>query len=109
MSSDYDVFRGLDVGKGEHHATGLTSEGTRVHDAALPNTEAGLREVFNQLAQYGRVLIVVDQPPSMTITTPGHTSSGIPPVAGVPLCLITLEPRLCRSEGTDCVVGPGSL
>jgi transposase len=65
MTSGFNVFCGLDVGKDTHHATGLTADGMRVHDAALPNTEAGLRTVFDQLAQHGSVLIVVDQPASI--------------------------------------------
>ncbi|NYH77475.1 hypothetical protein FHR84_000789 [Actinopolyspora biskrensis] len=52
----------MDVGKGEHHVIGLSSEGTRVHDAVPPNTEAGQREVFDRLAQRGQVLVVVDHP-----------------------------------------------
>ena len=30
MSSGFDVFLGLDVGKGKHHAVGLDPGGTRV-------------------------------------------------------------------------------
>ncbi|EQD84472.1 transposase IS110 [Saccharopolyspora erythraea D] len=59
------MFCGLDVGKGAHHATGLAPDATRLHDAALPNTEAGLRKVFDRLARHGQVLVVVDQPASI--------------------------------------------
>lgn len=59
---DSDVFLGLDVGKGEHHAVALAADGTRLHDAALPNSEPKLREVFDRLARHGRLLVVVDQP-----------------------------------------------
>lgn len=62
MTSDYGVFLGLDVGKGEHHAIGLDPAGTRLHDGALPNTEDRLREVFDRLAEHGPILVVVDQP-----------------------------------------------
>lgn len=62
MTSGYGVFLGLDVGKGEHHAIGLDPAGTRLHDAALPNSEARLREVFDRLAAHGPLLVVVDQP-----------------------------------------------
>jgi hypothetical protein len=37
------VFCGLDVGKGEHHATALDPAGKRVHDKKMPNTEPRLR------------------------------------------------------------------
>jgi transposase len=61
-----DVYLGLDVGKGEHHATALTPGGKRVFDKRLPNTEPKLREAFTKLqAKYGTVLVVVDQPASI--------------------------------------------
>jgi transposase len=61
-----DVFLGLDVGKGEHHATALTPSGKTVLDKRLPNTEPKLREIFAKLqAKHGTVLVVVDQPASI--------------------------------------------
>jgi transposase len=65
MSGGYDVFLGLDVGKSEHHATGLAGDGRRLHDAPLPNSEARLRDVFGKLGRHGEVLVVVDQPASI--------------------------------------------
>lgn len=62
MGTSYAVFCGIDVGKSEHHAVGLAVDGTRLYDKALPNDEARLRTVFDRLAAYGPVLIVVDQP-----------------------------------------------
>lgn len=65
-TSDIDVYLGLDVGKGEHHATALTSAGKKAFDKPLPNTEPKLREVFTKLqVKHGTVLIVVDQPASI--------------------------------------------
>ncbi|MFG3229557.1 IS110 family transposase [Kitasatospora sp. NPDC048194] len=65
-TGDIDVYLGLDVGKGEHHATALTPAGKRVFDKRLPNTEPKLREVFGKLqAKHGTVLVVVDQPASI--------------------------------------------
>jgi hypothetical protein len=61
-----DVYLGLDVGKGEHHATALTPAGKKVFDKRLPNTEPKLREVFAKLqVKHGKVLLVVDQPASI--------------------------------------------
>ncbi|MFD5087550.1 IS110 family transposase [Kitasatospora sp. NPDC058406] len=58
-----DLYLGLDVGKGEHHATALTPAGKKVFDKALPNSEPRLRELFTKLqAKHGTVLVVVDQP-----------------------------------------------
>lgn len=59
---DVDVFIGLDVGKGEHHAVALDRTGKRLFDKALPNDEARLRAVLDQLAGHGLILVVVDQP-----------------------------------------------
>ncbi|MQY11085.1 hypothetical protein SRB5_11990 [Streptomyces sp. RB5] len=67
MTNDsIDVYLGLDVGKGEHHATALTPSGKTVLDKRLPNTEPKLREIFAKLqAKHGRVLVIVDQPASI--------------------------------------------
>lgn len=59
------VFCGLDVGKGEHHATALNQTGKRVYDKKLANTEPRLRELFTALIEHGPVLVVVDQPASI--------------------------------------------
>ena len=59
---DVDVFVGLDVGKGEHHAVALDKTGKRLLDKALPNDERRLRAVLGELARQGLVLLVVDQP-----------------------------------------------
>lgn len=59
------VFCGLDVGKGEHHATALDPAGKRLHDKKLANTEPRLRELFTSLTEHGPVLVVVDQPASI--------------------------------------------
>jgi transposase len=61
----YDVYCGLDVGKGDHHAVALDPAGKRLHDAPLPNDERRLRALFHKLASHGRVLVVVDQPASI--------------------------------------------
>ncbi|GAA2281392.1 hypothetical protein GCM10010234_18200 [Streptomyces hawaiiensis] len=48
-TGDIDVFLGLDVGKGEHHATAVTPAGKKAFDKRLPNTEPRLRELFAKL------------------------------------------------------------
>ena len=68
-----DVYLGLDVGKGEHHATALTPAGKKVFDKPLPNNEPKLRELFTKLqAKHGTVLVVVDQPASDRGTAAGR-------------------------------------
>ena len=59
------VFCGLDVGKGEHHATALDRDGHRLHDKALPQHEQALRALFDKLNAHGPVVVVVDQPASI--------------------------------------------
>jgi transposase len=57
-----EVFIGLDVGKGEHHAVALDRAGKKLLDRALPNDEARIREILTELEHRGRILVVVDQP-----------------------------------------------
>ena len=57
-----DIFVGLDVGKGEHHAVALDRAGKKLLDKALPNDEARIQEILAGLEHHGRVLMVVDQP-----------------------------------------------
>jgi len=58
----YAVCCGVDVGKSEHHACALDRSGKRLYDKPLPNDEAALVRVLTELADHGRVLVVVDQP-----------------------------------------------
>ena len=44
-----DVFIGVDVGKGEHHAVALDRAGKVLFDKALPNEEAKLRALIGKL------------------------------------------------------------
>lgn len=84
MDPTYAVFCGIDVGKGEHHATGLDPTGTRLLDKALPNEESKLRAVFAHLAEYGPVLVIVDQPntigalPATVARACGHIVAYLP-------------------------------
>ncbi|KGU59823.1 transposase family protein [Burkholderia pseudomallei MSHR983] len=57
-----DVFVGVDVGKGQHHAVALDRNGKRPYNKAMPNDEAKLRALISELRAHGRLLFVVDQP-----------------------------------------------
>ena len=57
-----EVFVGVDVGKGAHHAVALDRRGKRLLDVALPNDETKLRALIGKLKEHGQVLLVVDQP-----------------------------------------------
>lgn len=77
---EIDVFLGVDVGKGEHHAVALDRTGQKLYDKALPNDEAKMRSVIEQLARHGKILFVVDQPATI----------GALPVAVAQACGVTV-------------------
>lgn len=58
----YDVFCGIDVGKTSHYAVALAPDGQQLCGTDLPQDESRIRCLFKDLARYGRVLVVVDQP-----------------------------------------------
>lgn len=60
--NEVDIFLGVDVGKGEHHAVALDRAGHKLYDKVLPNDEAKMRAVIDKLTAHGTVLFVVDQP-----------------------------------------------
>ena len=61
--TDHQLYLGIDVGKTDHHATGLSTAGSVVHDKPLPQSEPKIRALLQDLATtHGRVLVVVDQP-----------------------------------------------
>jgi transposase len=75
-----DVFIGLDVGKGEHHAVALDRAGKKLLDRALPNDEARIREILAELQGHGQALLVVDQP-----ATIGALPVAVAQAAGMPV------------------------
>ena len=58
----FDVFIGVDVGKGEHHAVAVDRMGKRLFDKALPNDEGRLKALLTELKEHGAMLFIVDQP-----------------------------------------------
>ncbi|MDI9948877.1 IS110 family transposase [Rhodococcus sp. IEGM 1305] len=57
-----EVFLGVDVGKGQHHAVAVSRSGTILFDRTLPNDETRLRELIGTLTHHGPTILVVDQP-----------------------------------------------
>ena len=108
MRDEYGVFLGLDVGKQGHHAVGLNRDGKRLHDAALPNTEAGLRKLFDKLGRHGRILVVVDQPASIgalpvaVARACGHQVAYLPGL--VMRRLADLHPGTAKTDARDAYV-----
>ena len=108
MRDEYGVFLGLDVGKEGHHAVGLNRDGKRLHDAALPNTEAGLRRLFDKLGRHGRILVVVDQPASIGALPVAVARAGGHQVAYLPGLvmrrLADLHPGTAKTDARDAYV-----
>lgn len=108
MADEYGVFLGLDVGKGEHHAVGLDPAGNQLHNAALPNSEPQLAELFDRLAAHGRVLVVVDQPatigalPVAVARSRGHEVAYLPGLAMRRIA--DLYPGNAKTDARDSLV-----
>jgi transposase len=108
VHGDYQVFLGLDVGKDGHHAVALNREGKRLHDAALVNTEAKLRQVIDKLAKHGSVLVVVDQPASIgalpvaVARGSGHQVAYLPGLAMRRIA--DLHPGAAKTDARDAYV-----
>lgn len=61
-TDDIQIFLGLDVGKTDHWACAVTTDGTTIWNKTLPNDETKLTKVYQDLSAKGTVLVVVDQP-----------------------------------------------
>lgn len=106
--SEYAVFVGLDVGKEEHHACGLASDGTRVHDAPLPQSEGKIRALYDRLAARGPVLVVVDQPASigaLAVTIARDAGIDVAYLPGLAMRRIAdLHPGNAKTDARDAYV-----
>ena len=92
-----EVFVGVDVGKGAHHAVALDRKGKRLLDSALPNDESKLRALIGKLKEYGKILLVVDQP---------ATVGALPvAVAGAEGVLVAYLPGLAMRRIADLHAG----
>jgi transposase len=108
VHGDYQVVLGLDVGKDGHHAVALNRAGKRLHDAALVNTEAKLRQVFDKLAKHGSLLVVVDQPASIGALPVAVARAGGHQVAYLPGLamrrIADLHPGAAKTDARDAYV-----
>lgn len=108
-TGDIDVFLGLDVGKGEHHATAVTPADKKAFDKRLPNTEPKLRELFAKLqAKHGTVLVVVDQPASsgaLPLTVARDMGCPVAYLAGLTMRRIAdLYPGEAKTDARDAFI-----
>jgi hypothetical protein len=60
-----EVFCGVEVARETHHAVALDRAGRWLVGRPLPNDETALRNLFMELVERGRLLVVVDQPASI--------------------------------------------
>ncbi len=108
MTIEYTVFCGLDVGKEAHHACALDTSGRRLFDAALPQDEARLRELFARLAEHGPVLVVVDQPNTigaLPIAVARAMGLGVAYLPGLAMRRIAdLHPGTAKTDARDAYV-----
>jgi transposase len=58
---DRAVFLGVDIGKSAHYAVAVDQAGQTVHEQALANEEAGLRDLVHWAAEH-QAAVIVDQP-----------------------------------------------
>ncbi|MFF8196501.1 IS110 family transposase [Streptomyces bobili] len=108
-SDEIGVFLGLDVGKTNHHGHGLTPAGKKVFDKQLPNTEPKLRDVFEKLkAEFGTVLVIVDQPASigaLPLTVARHADCKVAYLPGLSMRRIAdLYPGEAKTDARDAAV-----
>ena len=105
---DYAIYLGLDVGKEEHHACGLSPDGERVHDKALPQDEGKLRALFDKLSRRGRVLVVVDQPATigaLPVTVARDVGVDVAYLPGLAMRRIAdLHPGNAKTDARDAYV-----
>jgi hypothetical protein len=86
----------------------LDPAGKRLHDAELPNAEAGLRRLFDQLARHGRILAVVEQPASIgalpvaVARATGHQIAYLPGL--IMRRLANLHPGTAKTDARDAWV-----
>jgi len=108
MTSEYMVFCGLDVGKETHHACALDPSGRRLFDAALPQDEIRLRELFSRLMEHGPVLVVVDQPNTigaLPIAVARAMGLGVAYLPGLAMRRIAdLHPGSAKTDSSDAYV-----
>jgi len=108
MTTEYAVFCGLDVGKEAHHACALDVTGRRLFDAALPQDEVRLRELFSRLAEHGLVLVVVDQPNTigaLPIAVARAMGLGVAYLPGLAMRRIAdLHPGSAKTDARDAYV-----
>ncbi|MCB0919848.1 MAG: IS110 family transposase [Actinobacteria bacterium] len=108
IESEFAVFCGLEVGKEAHHATALAPDGARLFDAPLPQGEAELRALFAELAEYGPVQVIVDQPNTigaLPVEVARETGCAVAYLPGLAMRrMADLHPGTAKTDARDAYV-----
>lgn len=102
-------FGPLPRGKSAHHGHGLTPAGKKVFDKQLPNSEPKLRAVIGKLAaEFGTVLVIVDQPASigaLPLTVARDAGCKVAYLSGLAMRRIAdLYPGEAKTDAKDAAV-----
>lgn len=67
MEMKYDIYAGVDVGKYDHHICAIDKQSEKkILNRKLTNTEGSIGSALDALCKKGKVLIIVDQPGSLS-------------------------------------------
>ncbi|OLT54311.1 hypothetical protein BJF89_17000 [Corynebacterium sp. CNJ-954] len=98
----------LDVGKTAHHGCALTTAGSRLYARALPEDEASLWAVFDELKAHDSVPLIVYQPNTIGALPVGVARSCDCAVAYLPGLAIhkaaDLYPRQAKTDPRDAFI-----
>lgn len=105
---DVAVFLGIDVGKATHYAVALDRSGTCVLQTELPQDEARIRALLEDLMALGTVLTVVDQPASigaLAVAVARATGTQVAYLPGLAMRrLADLHPGEAKTDTRDALV-----
>lgn len=81
---EVDVLVGLDVGKADHHATGVGLDGERLFVRPVRNEQASIEALIEASTEHGTPALVIDQPGSIAALVLAVARARGVPVAYVP-------------------------
>lgn len=108
ITTDIDIFLGLDVGKTDHWACAVTKDGTKIWNKTLPNNEAKLTKVYQELSAKGTVLLVVDQPATigaLAVAVAQHLDIPVTYLPGLSMrCIADMYPGTAKIDEKDAFI-----
>ena len=108
ITTDIEIFLGLDVGKTDHWACAVTQDGTKIWNKTLPNDEAKLTAVYQKLLAQGQVLVIVDQPATigaMAVAVAQHLGIPVAYLPGLSMRRIAdMYPGTAKTDEKDAFI-----